>query len=588
MKNIFYILFVLIIVSSCNLDEDPKSEVSKNDTFANEAGLKAYIYGLYEVLPTGNDTHRSDAMSDYGAVSNFNDFIRDGGYSAETASGWGKGDWEDLRSINYFIVNCTNEAVPEETRNNYIGLARFFRAFFYYEKLVRFGDVPWIDRPLGTEDELLYGPRDSRTLIVDKIIEDLDFAYENILPIKNNDGSLVNNWTAYALKSRVCLFEASFRKYHTELNLTDTADDLYREAIEAAEELMTKSGYKLNTSNGTDLSYRALFISETAVTEEVILANLYSKNLAVLNDANWYWTSGTYGPRFSFIRTFINTFLTLDGTPFTDVNGYETMEFYDECQNRDMRLSQVMRTPGYMRDGQPAAPNFNGYSYTGYQPIKFSMDESYYDSGSLNTNAIPLFRYAEVLLNYAEAKAELGELSDADWAKTIGALRSRAGITGGINSKPTKVDTYFQSKYFPEISDPVLLEIRRERSIELVLEGFRFRDLLRWKKGELMTMEWDGMYVPALMKPMDLDKDGTDDVIFYQGDKKPEGIATTCTPINVGGESRQTLSKGTYGNLMWSVNDPRTWYKDGRQYYYPIPSLAIIKNPNLKQNPGWD
>ncbi|WP_108822134.1 RagB/SusD family nutrient uptake outer membrane protein [Dysgonomonas sp. Marseille-P4361] len=586
MKKIYYILFVLsVFVSSCTLDEEPLSSISKNEAFKTEAGLKAYIYGCYDLFPTNDDAHRKDAMSDYGAVGSFSDFLRDGGYSAETSSGW---SWGNLRKVNYFIENCVDESIPEDVRNNYIGIARFFRAYFYYDKLIRFGDVPWVDRTLSTDDEALYGERDSRTLVVEKMLEDLDFAYNNIKATSSNDGSMITKWVAYAFKSRVCLFEASFRKYHTELNLTDTADDLYRKAIAAAEEVMTKSGHKLNTSNGTDLSYRTLFISDNAVTSEVMLAVLSDKEQAVLNDANWYWTSGTYGPRFSFIRTFVNTFLTLDGTPFTDVAGYETMEFYDECQNRDMRLSQVMRTPGYMRDGKPAAPNFNGYSYTGYQPIKFSLDDTYYDSGDLNTNAIPLFRYAEVLLNYAEAKAELGELTDADWAKTIGALRSRAGITGGINSKPTKADPYLKAKYFPEISDPVLLEIRRERAIELVLEGFRFTDLLRWKKGELMTMEWDGMYVPALMKPMDLDKDGTDDVIFYEGDKKPEGIASTCAPINVGGKNRQTLSERTHGSLMWSVSEVRTWYEDGRQYYYPIPALSIVKNPNLKQNPGWD
>lgn len=586
MKKLHYIIISLFvfIAFSCDLDEKPKADVTKEETFATEAGLKAYILGLYDIMPTGNDIHRKDVMSDYGAVNSYESFLRDGAYTPEISTKW---DWKDLRSINYFIVNCTNESVSQNVRNNYLGLAHFFRAYFYYEKLVRFGDVPWIDRPLDINDEALYAPRDSRTLIVEKIIADLDFAFDNIEATKS-DGSVITKWLAYALKSRVCLFEATFRKYHTELGLASSADDLFRQAYQAAEIVMNESGHSLNTANGTNLSYRTLFTSNTAITSEVMFANVYSKDLGLLNDANWYWTSGTYGARFSFIRTFINTFLTLDGTPFTDVNGYEKMLFYDECQNRDMRLSQIIRTPGYMRDGKPAAPNFNGYSYTGYQPLKFSLDPSSYDDGALNTNVIPQFRYAEVLLNYAEAKAELGQLTDADWQKTIGTLRARAGITGGLTSKPTKVDAFFQSKYFPEISDATILEVRRERSIELVLEGFRFADILRWKKGELMTMTWDGMYVPALNVPMDLDRDGTDDVIFYQGSKKPEGLPASCTPINVDSNTRQTLSNGTSGYLMWSVNDPRTWYKDGRQYYYPIPALAIVKNPNLKQNPNWE
>lgn len=584
MKIIAYSLFaVSLILASCSLDEEPQASVTKDVIFGSKSGLETYSYSFYSMLPSGSDAHRQDAMCDYGAVSSFESFLREGSYSAETSSGW---SWTNLRNINYFIVNCETSTVDESVRNNYLGLARFFRAYFYYNMVVRFGDVPWIDKPLDVNDEQLYAARDSRSVVMAHVLEDLNYACENITAT-SSDGSLVTKWVAYALKSRICLFEGSFRKYHTELSLTDSVDEWFQEAISASEQIITNSEYSLYNAKGTDLSYRALFTSDSPITSEVMLASCSSLTLGILNDANWYWTSGTYGPRFSMIRTYINTFLNIDGTPFTANQGYETMSFYDECQNRDARLSQIIRTPGYKRNGTAVAPNFNGYSYTGYQPIKFSLDDSYYDDGKLNTNAIPLFRYAEVLLNYAEAKAELGTMTDADWAKTIGALRARAGITGGLTAKPTQVDSYFQRNYFPEISNPVILEVRRERSIELSLEGFRFTDLKRWKSGELMTMRWTGIYVPALNVPMDLDQNGTDDVIFYQG-TKPTGLASTCTPVNVTAGNQQALSEGTKGYLTWSDNDPRTWYSDGRQYYYPIPSLVMVKNPNIAQNPGWE
>ena len=584
MKRIIYsFVSVCLLLSSCSMDETPQASVDKDTVFRTEKGLETYSYSFYNMLPSVSDGFRQDAMCDYGAVTSFDNFIREGAYSAELSSGW---SWSDLRNINYFIENCTNEAVDESVRNNYIGLARFFRAYFYYEMVVRFGDVPWIDRTLGVDDELLYAPRDSRTIVMDHVLEDLDFACENISRTKDETGSLVTKWVAYALKSRICLFEASFRKYHTELGLTDSADEWYQEAVRAAETVMKESGHSIYTGEGTDASFRSLFISDKPVTSEVMLASCADAGLAVLGEANWWWTSGTYGARFSMIRTFVNTFLNTDGTPFTDRAGYETMEFYDECQNRDARLAQTIRTPGYERDGVPAAPNFNGYSYTGYQPIKYTLDDTKYDAGALNTNAIPLFRYAEVLLNYAEAKAELGTRTDADWANTVGVLRARAGITGGLSAKPTKVDAYFQQNYFPNISDPVILEVRRERSIELALEGFRFTDLKRWKRGELMTMRWTGIYVPALNVQMDLDKDGTPDVIFYKGEK-PTGLPASCTPVSVGEGTQQGLTGADSGNLTWSDDDPRIWYDDGRQYYYPIPQSAIIKNGNLKQNPGW-
>lgn len=584
MKKILYpILAAFCILSSCSLDEIPQDTVTKDIVFESESGLKTYAYSFYNMLPSGSDAHRQDAMCDYGAVTSFNDFLRDGAYTAETSSGW---SWSNLRNINYFIQNCETSSVSESVRTNYLGLARFFRAYFYYNMVVRFGDVPWIDEPLSVDDERLYAARDSRTVVMNHVLEDLDYACQNITAT-SSDGSLVTKWVAYALKSRICLFEGSFRKYHTELGLTASANEWFQSAVSASEEVMKKSGHSIYKAKGTALSYRTLFTSNTPVTSEVMLASCSDLTLGVLNDANWYWTSGTYGPRFSMIRPYINTFLNIDGTPFTSRPGYETMSFYDECQNRDARLSQIIRTPGYKRDGAASAPNFNGYSYTGYQPIKFCLDESSYDDGSLNTNAIPLFRYAEVLLNYAEAKAELGSMTDADWASTIGALRSRAGITGGLTAKPTVVDSYFQQNYFPEISNPVILEVRRERAIELSLEGFRFTDLKRWKKGELMKMRWTGIYVPALNVQMDLDQDGTTDVLFYQG-TKPTGLPKSCTPVKVGTGTQHGLSEGTSGYLTWSDNDIRTWYSDGRQYYYPIPALVMVKNPAIKQNPGWE
>jgi hypothetical protein len=581
-NHILIPLIMAAILSACSLNEEPQSSVSKNLVFSTESGLEMYSYSFYDMLPSVTTAYELDAMSDYGAVSSFDSFIREGGYSAETSSGW---SWSDLRNINYFIENNVSEAIPEERRNHYNGLARLFRAYFYYEKVVRFGDVPWIDRTLDVTDEVLFAPRDSRTMVMDKVLEDLDYATQNI-KTTSGDGSVITKWVAYAFKSRVCLFEGSFRKYHTELNLAGTADKWFQEAAAAANVVMTQSGHSLYTGAGTNLSYRRLFISESPITSEVMLAAVADESLGVLGDANWWWTSGTYGPRFSLIRTYINTFLMSDGTPFTQQPGFETMLFFNETQNRDKRLSQIIRTPGYKRDGRFAPPNFNGYSYTGYQPIKYSMDESKFDDGRLNTNDIPLFRYAEVLLNYAEAKAELGSLTDVEWAKTVGALRARAGITGGLTTKPAIIDNYLKEHYFPEITDPVILEIRRERSIELALEGFRFSDLKRWKKGELMTMRWTGIYIPGLNVQMDLDQDGTTDVLFYQG-KKPAGLPASCTPVNVSENTQQRLTNNTSGHLTWSDNDPRIWYDDDRQYYYPIPATAILKNENLEQNPGW-
>jgi len=471
--------------------------------------------------------------------------------------------------------------------------------------VTKFGDVPWIEKPLSITDEVLYAARDSRELVMEKVYEDLQFACNNITTTADPTGSLVTKWVAYAMTSRVCLFEGTFRKYQN-LNLTTSATTWLQRAATAGEYMMTNSGKKVYTAAGTAKSYRALFINDNPLTDEVLMAAVSSTTLGKLHHANWKWTSPTYGNRFSIIRPFINTYLQLDGTPYTSRTGWETEAFYDECQNRDYRLAQTIRTPGYTRDGAVTAPDFAGYVRTGYQPIKLCLDGKSYDNAALNTNALPYFRYAEVLLNYAEAKAELGTLTDADWAKTIGALRARAGITGGITAKPTTVDTYFKSTYFPKISDPVILEIRRERGIELCLEGFRYNDLMRWKSGDLLLMRWKGMYIPNVNIPLDLDKSGTYDVIFYTTDaglKAAQALTgdwnkakANCATIKVeegAGSSKQLqlvekVATGTGYYITWDKpNDyKRVW--GNKQYLNPIPSTVMVKNSNIKQNAGWE
>ncbi len=586
MKNIFgFISICTLFLSSCELSELPQATATEEDIFGTESGLKTYSYSFYNNITSGSDAYKGDVMSDYGAVNSLNSFLMDGAYNAEVSSGW---SWSALRNINHFIVKCEASPLNSNIKNNYIGVAKFFRAWFYYDKVVRFGDVPWVDSPLGVDDkDKLYGTRDPRTVVMDKIMEDLDFAYQNI-QATSSDGTTITKWTALGLKSRVALFEGTFRKYHTDLGLAGTADVFLNYAADAAAEVMSKGPYSLNTDGGPTVSQRQLFISDIPVKSEVMLAVAFSNSLAILNDANWWWTSATYGPRFSLVRPFINTILNDDGTPYTSRANFQTEEFFEECQNRDARLAQLIRTPGYKRNNAAAPPNFSSYTYTGYQPIKYTLDDSYYDNGRSNTNAVPLMRYAEILLNYAEAKAELGTLAVDDWKKTIGALRARAGVTGGLDQLPTTVDAYLKNTFFPNINNPILLEVRRERQVELALEGFRFNDLKRWKRGELLAeLPWQGIYVPALNKLIDLDHDGVNDVIFYDGAEQAPTVPTGVARVAIGGKSTNFQTLDATNHLEWFKTQKRTWYADGRQYLYPIPASAIVLNPNLIQNRDW-
>ncbi|HWR98993.1 MAG TPA: RagB/SusD family nutrient uptake outer membrane protein [Prolixibacteraceae bacterium] len=586
-KQYLWFLLLGLLFVRCDLEETPVSTASKSSVFGSEQGLNLYANSFYAMLP--NRSTNLDAMTDYMAVKTVNSFIQAGAFAPTLSTGW---TWTDLRNVNYFIENCNDPMVPADVRRNYLGIAKFFRAYFYFEKVKRFGDVPWIGKPLDVDDPILYGPRDSRTLVMDSILVDIDYACANIKSTNDPTRSLVTKYVAYALKSRICLFEGTFRKYHPELNLQSSAAALLGQASVAAKKVMDEGGYSIYTTGGPGKSYRTVFTNPLPVTSEVMLAAICDLTLAVLNDANWYWTSGTYGDKASFTRTFINTYLNLDGTPFTGNPAYPTMLFKDEVKNRDLRLKQTIRLGDYKRLSGgtlvPAPPLFS-YTFTGYMPIKWTLDDMYYDTRDLNINSISEFRYAEVLLNYAEANAELGTLTDSDWAKTIGVLRTRGGITAGLTTKPTFVDPYLVANYFPNISDPVILEIRRDRGIELCLEGFRFSDILRWKRGELMNQEWNGFYVPALTTPMDLNEDGILDVAFYQGTKPSPAVSgvtyVDVSPIVAGKTNTQLLKNGTSGELTWMNNIPRKW--EDKMYLYPIPQNDLLTNPALKQNPGW-
>jgi hypothetical protein len=589
MKNIFgWLTMLILLMTACDLEQLPESTTSKVAVFSTEKGLELYANSFYSILPTANNIIRSDEMSDYAARTQVPDLLREAGFGPLQSSGW---DWSALRNINYFIANCNHPAVSPEATRHYIGLAKFFRAWFYFDKVKRFGDVPWIGKPMEVTDPDLYKVRDPRMLVMDSVLNDLNYATANIRTVNDNSRSLITKYVAHALKSRICLFEGTYRKYHPELELQSTANQWLSEAATAASTVMAEGGFGLNETGGAGKSYRQLFINKTPVTSEIVLAAVCDPTLSIYNDANWWWTSATYGPRVSFTRTFVNTYLKTDGTSFTSTAGYETMPFTQEVKGRDARLQQSIRMSSYTRTNAgavEAAPPVFSYTYTGYQPIKWCLDDTFYDGGSRNDNSISIIRYAEVLLNFAEAKAELGTLTDEDWTKTAGALRKRAGITGGLSAKPGVADPYLKANYFPEISDAVILELRRERSIELALEGFRFYDLVRWKHGELLEKPWNGFYVPALNVPMDLNEDGKMDVLFYKG-TAPAPIAGV-TFVNVsetisGGVNPQRLSNDTSGEITWLKNIPRKW--EDKKYLFPIPENDRLANPALGQNPGW-
>ncbi len=581
-KNILSILAISasLAFGSCKkdfLDKEPFDKLVPSSFFNTEQDLDLYTTSFYQrMLPSGLEVVQADEMGEYTSKSNSSNFIA-GSFTSVNQGSW---SFTDLRNINYFLEKFNNPNISQEARNHHQGLARFFRAYFYFDKVQTYGDVPWYSKAMGVDDPDLYKPRDSRTLVMDSVLADLNFAAENIRDAKDNTSSTVTRQVALAFKSRVCLFEGTFRKYHPNLNLTGTASKWLEESADAAKKVMDAKQYSIYNTGKPASDYRALFINENPVSSEVMWAIVYNNAFRKWHDITWKFNSATFGSRWGLNKQFVNTYLKTDGSRFTDIAGYDTVQFVREVKDRDSRLAQTIRTMGYKRsDGSAAPPNF-GYTFTGYHIYKFSLDDKRLDGITESNNSIPLLRYAEVLLNYAEAKAELGQMNADVWSQTIGILRSRAGIN---NAMPVSADTYLQQIYFPEVSDPFLLEVRRERGIELAYEGLRFNDLLRWRKGHLLEMQWKGIYVPAKNLPMDLDGNNSPDVSFV--DVIPASKIPGVVYYVVDGKAAR-LTEGSKGHIIWRDDENRKF--EDKKYFKPISNTDIVINPALTQNPGWE
>lgn len=572
------ILFLAAIACvSCEdmLDFQPKDRLSPDTYFRTETDCELWTNNYYTVFPSAEGVYSEP----------FDVIVRD--VLADEISGVrkpmptdGNWKWTKLREMNFFLSR-SSQIEEESVRLRYEGLTRFFRAYFYFEKVKRYGDVPWVDKPLSSDDNELYKGRDSREFVMEKVMEDIDFAIAN-LPEKQ-DVYHVTRWTARALKSRIALFEGTFRKYHG----IDGYEKYLQECVTASEPFLN-GPYNIYTTGSTP--YQDLFTSQNAIGTEIILARAYTSAISgMTHDVNGHLTGATMG-RPGMTRNAVNMYLMRDGSRYTDQPGYATKTFVDECKNRDLRMAQTIRTPKYKRIGgnKELAPDLSR-STTGYQLIKYLTEEKY-DANKASTNDMPLFRLAEVLLNYAEAKAELGTLKQDDLNKTIKPLRSRAGLPElDIEEANENPDPYLSS---PETgyanvtgaNKGVILEIRRERTLETPMEGLRYWDIMRWKEGKRFEMPIEGLYFAGTGE-YDLDGNGTVDVYIYDSETAP-GNKADVLYLKLGTDI--VLSGKTSDNLLAHSTTHRIWNEE-RDYLYPIPTDdRVLTQGAISQNPGWD
>ena len=593
-KNIILYSFIALLsgTAGCSdmLDEYPLDAISPETYYNNADELRSATNQFYGMFPGAASGYTESA--DVVCIFNLPAEVQGIRTVPTSGGGW---NWEYLRAVNFYLshsVRCDDV----DAREHFDGIARFFRAYFYFEKVKRFGEVPWFDRELSSTDPELFGPRDSRDFIMDKILDDLTYAINNISDKK--DLYNVTHWTALALKSRICLFEGTFRKYHG----IPGYEKFLNECATASKLFIDNAPYAIYQTGAQP--YRDLFSSMNAIEEEVILARDYDRSQNVMHEANANTLSPTYG-RPGMNKKIVNSYLMTNGDRFTDQPGYKTMQYYDEMQNRDPRLTQTVVGPGYMRINSDAvsSPNF-GASTTGYQITKWVTDAS--GDGYLgSSNDYILFRAAEVYLNYAEAKAELGTLTQEDLKISIKKIRDRVGMPNidmdAANANPDPYLCALESGY-QNVTGPnkgVILEIRRERTIELLLEGFRYYDIIRWKEGKMFEQPFLGMYFPGLTQGsgdnrydvFDMndgiagDKEKVD-ICIYTG-KKPS-VKNIRKFYKLGEEF--VLTDGDKGNIICHdiEKEPRQWRED-RDYLYPIPTQErLLSNGTLSQNPNWD
>ncbi|MCR9227879.1 MAG: RagB/SusD family nutrient uptake outer membrane protein [Flavobacteriaceae bacterium] len=581
MKRLYITLLSLssLLMINCSddyLDKNPISDVSEDSFFLTASDLELYTNGFYLLLPNSsarNEIFTYDSQCGEIVQNTVNDLMNSTRIVPTSGGGW---NWNNLRDINYFLENY--ERCEDQTaKNRYGGVARFFRAYFYFGMVVNFGDVPWYDRTMEADDQDLYKARDNRQFVVDKVLEDLDWA---IAHMENEQYDYqISKYTALALKSRVGLFEGTFGKYHG----ISGYEKYLEAAVDASEELMLNSPYTLYSTGNPGSDYAELFRAETAETSEIILAREYTEPLINGHRVNYYTLTGSQG-RPGMPKMAVNSYLNANGSRFTDQADYNTLPFSVETANRDPRLGQTIRTSGYSRAGQSTAlPPDLSFSITGYHITKFVTGADS-DGINQNTNDLPVFRFAEVLLNYAEAKAELGTISQTDIDQSIGLLRNRVGMPNLVMAEANANPDPYQNTIYPNVHGPnngLILEIRRERRIELYMEGQRWNDIRRWKAGQSITLPLRGLYLPGTGQ-YDLDNNGAIDTVVYEGELPADQIAGAKyfqlgTDIHLSAE-----------NLIDPLPDfnNRTFNED-RDYLLPLPMQELQLNPNLTQNPNW-
>lgn len=585
--KIYGIGLLSLALASCNddfMDRFPESDVTNETFFANTTDLESYSNVFYKDLTVPLNDILSDNISIYGDENDLQNLMV-GNLTPQTIKEW---DWKNIRKYNFLLENVHKVKGETEKINHFVGITRMFRAIDYYDKVKKYNAVPWYSRTLNANDEdLLYKPQDERTLVVDSIMADLAFAAEHVETGVSK--TRITKATALAMQARIALHEGTFRKYHTELELSD-GNKYLEVAAKACEEILKMSGYSLNPVYGDLFN-----TSDLSKNPEVILFRDYDLGKEIFNN-----TKIVFDYSYGLSQDLMDSYLYIDEKgqtkPFTSLADYRTKTYTEIFENRDPRLKASVCYPGYIKGGETkpylTTPDRGGYIQSKYAPTsidQWSWATSYID--------IPLIRLAEIYLIYAEAKAELGTLTQSDLDNTVNKLRERVGMpTLNIAQANATIDPVLAEQY-PNVASNkgIIYELRRERRVELACEGFRFDDVNRWKVGKLFAKQMEGFYVPAL-GPLDVTGDGVPDIAILAkaSDKAslPEDLQNTLAMYFLenenGTKANYYLSEGTKGHIMFEAQRSLVReFIEPKYYYRPMSQQDRKINPNLNETIFW-
>lgn len=592
------------ILQSCSYtDLDPLQGFTDQSYWKTSTDLELYCNNLLTSLPGASSTgdSESDDMVTQGQSNYLFNYMTVG-----DASGW---DWGFIRQCNYFVTHYETAECSENDKNRYLAEVRFMRSLDYFGKIKRFGDVPWYDENLQTNDiEQLYKPRDPRNMVLGKIIEDLQFAIQ-WLPEKSwgTFGERPHKDAARQQLARVALYYGTYMKYHNEADnngwgsqkLLELARDMSAAVMNSSAAYAIVAGPNPeNTFTASELRYTYTdatgklvevvdeiyprpygnqFIQpDISNNKECVMGRYYDRDQEIYSEIGRQEGGNGLG----YSCDFAEAYLMKDGTPIhNDGSGYQGDATYETMMaNRDPRMLQTIvnnHQCNYLNlDGSATAYSFqfrvqNTAGVTGFPSSKFhSSDITQWNARNTNFNWF-IYRYAEALLINAEANAELNNCTQEVLDATINKLRDRVGmahltVNPVVDAKPVN---------YGYNVDPLLYEIRRERRVELAHEGFRMDDLKRWNAMKLLEnpLTYLGIHITDEMAALYAARNGQE--VFNFGQTVEYNGETYLAPYNVGIDAQAN-------GRAWSENDKR--------WLYPIPESQITLNPALKQNPGWN